>query len=121
MAIDGIPVFDRSVLINSPSLGMRLAKTMGKSKACMMHGHGVTTAGPSVEQAALYMIQLNDLATINYHAQLLGGAKPISKEDQDIISNSRPKVTGVADGSPPKGAEAALWKYYCRVTQPAEG
>jgi L-fuculose-phosphate aldolase len=116
LAIDGIPIFDRSILINSPELGAQFAHALGLSKACMMRGHGVTTAGSSVEEAALLMIRLNDLATINYQASLLGDPQPISAADQKVIQGMRQGAASPPDGSPPRGAEAALWRYYCTAT-----
>lgn len=116
LAIDGIPMFDRSILINSPDLGSRLATTMGDAKVCTMHGHGVTTVGASVEHAALYLIQLNELARMNYQARLLGELKPISEEDQDAVRQRTPETPRVG-GAPPTGNEAALWRYYTRLTE----
>jgi len=115
LAIDGIPMFERSILINSPELGSRLATTMGGAKVCTMHGHGVTTAGASIEHAALYLIQLNELARMNYQARMLGELKPISEEDQEAM-RQRTRETPRAGGTPPTGNEAALWRYYTRLT-----
>jgi ribulose-5-phosphate 4-epimerase/fuculose-1-phosphate aldolase len=88
LALEGIPTFDRSVLINSPELGSELVETMGGAKTCLMRGHGITTAAPSVEQAALYVIWLNELAAMNYHAHLLGDPRPISRADQTRCSTA---------------------------------
>ena len=85
LALEGIPTFDRSILINSPELGSELVETMGGARTCLMRGHGITTAAPSVEQAALYVIWLNELAAMNYHARLLGDPRPISQADQDAM------------------------------------
>jgi L-fuculose-phosphate aldolase len=116
LAIDGIPLFDRSILIRNPELGMQLARVMGRSKTCVMRGHGITTAGPSVEQAALYAIQLNELATINYQAQLLGDPEPISQEDHEEMRALRSLESSSVNGAPPSGGEAAIWEYFCRLT-----
>ena len=116
LAIDGIPQFDRSILINNAALGAELAKVMGHSKTCMMRGHGITTAGASVEQAALYAIQLNELATINYQAQLLGDPQPISSDDQAAMLALRVLESTSEGGLPPSGGDAAVWNYFCRFT-----
>lgn len=116
MAMDGIPTFQRSVLINNPDLGGQLARAIGNSNVCLMRGHGVTSTGPNVEEAAIAMIRLNDLATINYQCQMLGDPQPIDEEDQKVIAASKSTVKSHADGAPPRGAEAALWRYYCEVT-----
>jgi ribulose-5-phosphate 4-epimerase/fuculose-1-phosphate aldolase len=117
LAIDGIPTYPRSILIDSASLGDDLVKTMGPSKVCMMRGHGITTAGPSVEQAALYAIQLNELATMNFNARQLGEPRPIPKEDQDIFRDFEQNVPPPTNGGRPGGRDGALWRYYCALTE----
>jgi L-fuculose-phosphate aldolase len=78
---DGLPVYDSSVLINSPERGRQLAALMHTNRACLMRGHGITTAGGTVEEATLVAIQLNELAELQLKAEALGGARPISDED----------------------------------------
>ncbi len=112
LALDGIPTFERSILVSTPALGSELVRAMGSARTCMMRGHGITTADGSVEEAALAAIHLNDLATMNYQAHLLGNPVPISKEDQDEFRRlqARPRP------SRPGGRVAALWRYYCALT-----
>jgi ribulose-5-phosphate 4-epimerase/fuculose-1-phosphate aldolase len=115
LALEGIPTFDRSILVSTPELGADLVKAMGNAKTCMMRGHGITTAGPSVEEAALYAIHLNDLATINYQAYLLGNPRPISEEDQAVFRRGllAPRGGGAGAG----GRSGALWRYYVNLTK----
>ena len=116
IALSGIANYDRSILISTPALGKDLSKAMGKSCACIMRGHGITTAAESIEEAALYAIYINELADINYHARLLGNPRPISEEDQEVFRQmtARPKkqTPGV-----PGSREAALWRYYVALTE----
>ncbi len=120
LALEGIPTFDSSVLIQTPALGAQLAQAMDQAKVCLMRGHGITTAGPSVEEAALYAIQLNELANMNYHAHLLGDPQPISAADQAAMRSIKPAPSGAVAGDPPRGRAAALWRYYCAVTGAVE-
>ncbi|NDB68315.1 MAG: class II aldolase/adducin family protein [Methylocystaceae bacterium] len=120
MAIEGFPTFNRSILINNPDLGTQLAQTLGQSNVCLMKGHGVTSTGSSVEDAAITMIRLNDLASMNYQCQLLGDPQPIDQADQDVIMASKSAPRSASHGHPPVGADAALWRYYCEVTQSLE-
>ena len=108
IALEGVPTFDRSVLVSNPTLGAELARTMGNAKTCMMRGHGITTAGPSVEEAALYAIHLNELATMNYQAHLLGEPRPISEEDQATFREALRRSGG--------GRAGAAWRYYRALT-----
>jgi ribulose-5-phosphate 4-epimerase/fuculose-1-phosphate aldolase len=117
LALEGIPTYDRSILISTPELGADLVKAMGNAKTCLMRGHGITTAGPSVEDAALYAIQLNELATINYQANLLGNPRPISEADQAVFRRDRPGATAAAPTGRPAGRAVALWRYYCELTK----
>lgn len=115
LVLDGIPTYERSILIDSPQLGEDVAHTMGNARVCLMRGHGITTAAPSVEEAALAAIHINELATVNYQARLLGNPRPISREDQEIFRGlERAPVS--KDGGPPQGRPAALWRYYCAFT-----
>jgi len=111
LALEGIPTYERSILISTPELGAELARAIGQSSTCMMRGHGITTVGASVEEAALAAIHLNDLATVNYQARLLGDPVPIPKDEQDAFRRG--------PASPGGGAGrrvAALWRYYCALT-----
>ena len=111
LVLDGIPTYDRSVLIADPALGRDLAATMGGAPVCLMRGHGITTAGNSVEEAALAAIRLQMLADMNYRAYLLGNPRPISAEDQDTFRD-------LERGSDAVGTARAraLWRYYVAVT-----
>ena len=114
LALEGIPSFERSILVSTPALGEELARVMGKAKTCMMRGHGITTAGPSVEEASLYAIQLNELAAMNYQANLLGEPEPISDADQAVFREmARRSGTG-------SGRAAAAWRYYRALTADRE-
>ena len=116
LAIEGMPTYPRSVLINTKERGEDLARVMGPAKVCLMRGHGVTTAARSVEQATLYMIQLNQLADVNYRASMLGDAEPISSDDQAEIAAIRGLESNPENGDPPTGVEATNWRYFCEVT-----
>jgi ribulose-5-phosphate 4-epimerase/fuculose-1-phosphate aldolase len=97
-----LTTYPRSVLICNDELGRNLAETM-RGPACLMRGHGITTCGADVEEATLTAIRLNDLADINYRAQMLGDPKPISAEDIAFFND-------VTEPSP-----AAAWRYYCKL------
>jgi L-fuculose-phosphate aldolase len=110
---EGIPTYPRSVLINNPERGRELAGVMGASRVCLMRGHGITTAGVTIEEATLTAIQLNDLAELHYQAETLGGAKPIADEDlQDILGNLPPDVSRREGPPRPPSSE---WRYYSQA------
>jgi ribulose-5-phosphate 4-epimerase/fuculose-1-phosphate aldolase len=116
MALAGIPTYPRSILISNPKLGDDLAAAMGSSRVCLMRGHGITTAGPTIEEAALDAINLNTLATMNYRAQMLGNPQPIPAEDQEVFRTMAKRSEKRSDDGQPSGRAAALWRYYCALT-----
>jgi ribulose-5-phosphate 4-epimerase/fuculose-1-phosphate aldolase len=101
LLVEGIPTYPRSVLVSNEKLGQEFAATM-TGRACLMRGHGITTCGPSVEEATLTAIKLNDLAEMNYRAHLLGN--PVAIPEDEIASFSFVKH---------KQHGPALWRYYC--------
>jgi len=107
---DGLPLYPRSILINSAERGDDLVQTMGQARACLMRGHGITTAGATVEEAVLIAAHLNELAELSWKAELLGGANPIS--DADIADFARNLNAPRATSDTPIGPHGAEWRYY---------
>lgn len=117
IALENPAVFESSVLINTPELGRELSATIGTKRTCLMRGHGITTAADSVEEAAIIALSLNELATMNYQARLLGNPRPISNLDAYALAPAieRLAVRGPRPGEP--GATVVTeWRYYCRLT-----
>ena len=117
IALEEPPLFDSSVLINTPELGRQLTATIGGKRACLMRGHGITTAADSIEEASVIALGLNELATMNYQARLLGAPQPISQADREAL---QPAIKRLAAKDTPPGEPgesiAAEWRYYCRLT-----
>ncbi len=112
LMMDGIPTYDRSVLISDPQLGEDLAAVLGSKNVCLMRGHGITAAGSSIEEAALRAISLNELAEMNYRARQLGEPRPISAADMATFA---PR-TGGAEKPVRSNRNEAMWRYYLRLT-----
>ena len=68
---EGIPTYPRSITVSNNKLGEEFTNSF-PGRACLMRGHGITTCGDSVLEASLTAIKLNELAEMNYRAQLLG-------------------------------------------------
>jgi ribulose-5-phosphate 4-epimerase/fuculose-1-phosphate aldolase len=108
LLVDGLATYPRSITVSNEKLGEEFAKAMGSKQACLMRGHGITSAGPNVEEATLTAIKLNDAAVINYQANLLGTPEPIPEEDIDImVGKSRRNSKSVHAGS--------NWRYFCKL------
>lgn len=108
---EGVPTYPRSILISNESLGRDLSASIGKQRACLMRGHGITAAGASVQDATLTAIKLNEIAEVNYRARLLGEPRPISDEDIKSFTptHERMKASGAY-------VESA-WRYYCTLLE----
>jgi L-fuculose-phosphate aldolase len=106
--MEGLSNYSRSITVSSEKLGEEFVQAMGEKPACLMRGHGITTAGASVEEATLTAIKLNELAEVNYRASLLGEPQPISEEDIQVILGS---------GERRRSATYNLsnWRYYCKL------
>ncbi len=106
LVTEGIAEYPSSILIHDDPLGRDLASVIRQSSTCIMRGHGITTCGASVEEATLNAIRINELAEINYRAQLLGDPQPISAQDQEFFAQLE---VG-------RGSDAPYWRYYCKLT-----
>jgi ribulose-5-phosphate 4-epimerase/fuculose-1-phosphate aldolase len=112
LLIEGLATYPRSITVSNEKLGEEFAQAMGGKQACIMRGHGITTAGPNVEDATLTAIKLNDAAVINYQANLLGTPHPIPQEDIDIM-------VGKSRGSSKSVHAGSNWRYYCKLLDEA--
>jgi len=109
LIVEGLATYPRSITVSNEKLGEEFAKAMGGKPACLMRGHGITSAGPNVQEATMTAIKLNDAATVNYQASLLGTPRPIPQDDIDIM-------VGKSRGAANKSVHAnSNWRYYCRL------
>ena len=82
MALEGVPVYPRSVLIRRPELAHEMIAAMGDRPVCVLKGHGITVTGASVEEAVVRALNLNALATVTLELARLGARpEPIPAED----------------------------------------
>jgi len=85
LALDGIPVYPRKILVRRPELGRELVAVMGDAPVCVLSGHGITTVGSgphAVEQAVVRALSLDVLARVNVEQARLGGhAEDLRDED----------------------------------------
>jgi ribulose-5-phosphate 4-epimerase/fuculose-1-phosphate aldolase len=118
LAVEGVPVYPRSVTISDDRLGEEFATFMGAKQVALMRGHGVSVVGSGVEDAVVRTMALNELVTMTYKAYLLGTPNPIPAED--IQSFRAPPDPDRRRGS--AGGEAgmrAAWRYFCALAEEA--
>ena len=76
LALDGVPVYPRAVLVRRPELGRELVQAMGPAPVCVLRGHGIVTVGSgehAVEQAVVRALNLDVLARVNIERERLDG------------------------------------------------
>lgn len=76
MALGGVPVYPRSVLISRPELAAEMLDVMGDRSVCLLAGHGITVIGPTVESATVAAVNLNELLSITVELARLGADPP---------------------------------------------
>jgi ribulose-5-phosphate 4-epimerase/fuculose-1-phosphate aldolase len=82
MALDGIPVFPRSLLVTRPELAHPMIQAMGEKHICLMKGHGITITGKTVEEATMRALNFRALAQITLRVAQTGRNAPdISPDD----------------------------------------
>ena len=108
LLVDGLAHYPRSITVSNEKLGEEFARAMGDKQACLMRGHGITSAGRNVEAATLTAIKLNDAAVVNYRANLLGNPQPIPQEDIEIM-------VGASRGAGKSVHANSNWRYYCKL------
>jgi len=76
MAIDGIPIFERSYLVNRAELAAPLIEAMAEKNICVMKGHGITVTGKTIEEATVRALNFNTLARVTLQVANTGRRAP---------------------------------------------
>jgi len=116
LCTDGIPVYPRSVTIVNDELGDDFMRTMGEKDACLLRGHGLTTAGRSVEDCTSRSLTVYELARMNYLAYAIGEPKPVPQQDIDEYAERQSS----GDRRPREASstgEPAGWKYQRKLLE----
>jgi ribulose-5-phosphate 4-epimerase/fuculose-1-phosphate aldolase len=104
MALEGIPVFPRSYLVNRPELATPLIEIMGEQPICLMKGHGITVTGKTIEEATVRALNFNALARATLQvAQTERTAADISPDDIEKL----PDLGSTFN-------DTWVWRYYAR-------
>jgi 3,4-dihydroxyphthalate decarboxylase len=113
LALAGIPVYPRPVLITRQELAGEMMEIMGDADVCLLRGHGVTIAAPTVEAATTLAVDFNALLVITLELARLGAVPPeLAEQDlaelPDLGSGFNHRFTWqalVADLPPSRGSE----------------
>lgn len=83
MALDGVPVYPRPILISRPELADEMMGAMGDRSLCLLRGHGITVTGATVEAATVAAVNLDTLLSVTVELSMLG-ASPGSVDAGDL-------------------------------------
>jgi ribulose-5-phosphate 4-epimerase/fuculose-1-phosphate aldolase len=104
MALEGIPVFPRSYLVNRPELAAPMIEIMGEKPICLMKGHGITVTGKTIEEATVRALNFNTLAKATLQVAQTGRRAPdISPDDIEKL----PDLGSTFN-------DTWVWRYYVR-------
>jgi len=111
IAAKGIPIYSRSVLISTKTLGQELARTLGDKSVCLMTGHGMTVVGTSVEEATIRSLRIDRLAQITLLAAQAGRIPPIIPQSE-IDTFGEEALQRASPALSSRGTEW-VWRHLC--------
>ncbi|MEX0923660.1 MAG: class II aldolase/adducin family protein [Rhodovibrionaceae bacterium] len=121
LAMDGIPIFPKSVLIRSAELGQEVAAAVDGKKVGILRGHGIVSVGSSVEEATINAIRLETLAGITLEIAKAGGTPaPIDDADLEYFRKLRESQDKKAQEHG-KDVFKWTWRHYCKLLEAHEG
>ncbi|MPY93127.1 MAG: class II aldolase/adducin family protein [Acidimicrobiia bacterium] len=83
LALGGVPVYPRAVLISRAELARDMVVAMAGRPACILYGHGITVVGATVAQATVTAVALDRLLGVTVELAQLG-AHPARVPDADL-------------------------------------
>jgi L-fuculose-phosphate aldolase len=78
---DGVPLFEHVGHVDSRELGDALARALGAHRAALIRMHGAVIVGPSVEEAFVAALQLEENAEKQLWAEATGRVEPMTPEE----------------------------------------
>ena len=97
LARDGVPVYERAVLIRNSALGKEMVAAMRGRPVVICRGHGITSAAATVPQAVLQAISVDALARMSLHVRAAGGTlRDIDDADWAELPDLGPSFTAEA-------------------------
>ena len=121
MALQGVPVYERSVLVNTPELAATMMAVMGTKDILLMNHHGCVAAGRTVEEATVRAIKIERLAKLHWEFAKAGVVpENISQPDiEHFTARLRPPSANLAvsAAAPPNYA----WNFYVKLLESSGG
>jgi 3,4-dihydroxyphthalate decarboxylase len=76
LALDGVPVYPRPVLIRTDALAEEMMAALGDRRVCLLRGHGIVAVGATLQQATVAAVNLNELCMVTLALAQLGATPP---------------------------------------------
>lgn len=73
LAADGVPVYRRGVLVRDRRLAAEMVTAMAGRPVVVLRGHGLTSAGASVQEAVLNALSVDQIAQLSLTVVSAGG------------------------------------------------
>ena len=86
-----MPLYMDPALIHSIEQGDAVAKTLGKSDAVMLRGHGSMVVGEAIEWVFAACVDLEEAAARFYKASLLGSVRVYNEDETTRVMRGRRK------------------------------
>lgn len=111
LALGGVPVYPRSLLIHNRELGAAMMAIMGDKDVAILKAHGNVVTGRSVEEATIRAIKIENLAKLCWQFAVARRQSPdISLEDwADRFRPQAAQETGM------QGGVMWAWDHYVRM------
>lgn len=76
LAIVGVPLYPRGATIIDKEMALEMLEAMQDQDALLLQGHGIVTAGRTVQEAVSHALNLEELARITWELELAGKRPP---------------------------------------------
>ena len=102
---EGVPLMDYVGHVNTRELGDQLAEALGDKNAVLLKMHGAAVAGPTIEEATIWALHLEENAEKQLIAEASGIVHAMTQEDIDRCLG---QAFGVA-------SILKRWEYYAGI------
>lgn len=93
--VDDVKLWPHAHLVADQQLGADLARALGSASYCHLQGHGVVAVAPTIKEAVIGAVMLEDLAQANLDI-LKAGLEPRAIPDEELADLRR--LRGGAEG-----------------------
>jgi ribulose-5-phosphate 4-epimerase/fuculose-1-phosphate aldolase len=111
---EGVPIYPRAIHIKDEEEGADLAQALAAGNALVIKGHGVVTAGKSIDEACMLAMYLERTAKIQGLANTLGFDGPTPELVKEIVGSRDILMRNIAaaGGREATGGYSNEWRYY---------